>query len=162
MHRKRNPEREGDGSAVDLYLLMLWSHDQLMARQQMTVGAVTIAAARPRELAHFYGDLLGSEVSVEEPAPPGKPPEDGWAQITPPAGVSGLAINFEFDDHYRRPVWPSVPDLQSASQHLDIEVQDIEEATAWAIKQGAVLAEDQPQEEVRVMIDPDGHPFCLC
>lgn len=76
--------------------------------------------------------------------------------------MSGLTLNIEFDDHYRRPVWPSVPDQQSASQHLDIGVQDLEEATDWAIKQGAVLAVVQPQEEVRVMIDPDGHPFCLC
>jgi len=132
-----------------------------MAGPQMTVGAVTIAAARPRELAHFYADLLGWEVSAEEPARPGKPPEDGWAQVRPPAGVSGPSINVEFDEHYRRPVWPSVPDLQSASQHLDIRVHDLDAATSWAIEQGAVLADVQPQEGVRVMLDPDGHPFCL-
>lgn len=134
----------------------------LMTRQQMTVGAVTIAAARPRELAHFYANLLDWEISVEEPARPGKPPEDGWAQITPPPGVSGPALNFEFDDHYQRPVWPSVRSRQSASQHLDIGVQDLDAATSWAIQQGAGLADVQPQPRVRVMIDPDGHPFCLC
>ncbi|WP_232821653.1 VOC family protein [Desertihabitans aurantiacus] len=26
---------------------------------------------------------------------------------------------------------------------------------------GASLAEHQPQKDVRVMLDPDGHPFCL-
>jgi len=37
----------------------------------MTVGAVTIAAAKPRELARFYANMLGWEVSKEEPARPG-------------------------------------------------------------------------------------------
>jgi hypothetical protein len=32
---------------------------------------------------------------------------------------------------------------------------------AWAIEVGATLAENQPQEHVRVMLDPAGHPFCL-
>ena len=26
---------------------------------------------------------------------------------------------------------------------------------------GATLADVQPQEDVRVHLDPDGHPFCL-
>jgi hypothetical protein len=26
---------------------------------------------------------------------------------------------------------------------------------------GAVLAEVQPQDDVRVLFDPSGHPFCL-
>lgn len=133
-----------------------------MPQPTMMADAVTIAAARPRELARFYANLLGWEVSTEEPARPGKPPEDGWAQVTPPSGVSGLTLNFEFDDYYRRPVWPSVEGLQSASQHLDIGVQDLNAAVAWATEQGATLADHQPQEGVRVMLDPDGHPFCLC
>jgi catechol 2,3-dioxygenase-like lactoylglutathione lyase family enzyme len=134
----------------------------LMPQPKMMADAVTIAAARPRELARFYANLLGWEVSAEEPARPGKPSEDGWAQVTPPSGVSGLTLNFEFEEHYRRPVWPSVEGQQSASQHLDIGVQDLDAAVAWAIEQGATLAEHQPQAEVRVMLDPDGHPFCLC
>ena len=31
----------------------------------------------------------------------------------------------------------------------------------WAIAAGAILADVQPQEHVRVMLDPAGHPFCL-
>ena len=31
-----------------------------------------------------------------------------------------------------------------------------------ALALGATLATHQPQESVRVMIDPAGHPFCLC
>ncbi len=128
----------------------------------MTVGAVTIAAAKPRELARFYAGLLGWEVAIEEPARPGYPPDDGCAQVIPPADATGPTLNFEFDQHYQRPVWPSVEDSQISSQHLDIGVHDLQAAMSWAIEQGAVVADKQPQERVRVMLDPDGHPFCLC
>ena len=45
--------------------------------------------------------------------------------------------------------------------HLDIEVGDLESAGARAVAAGAVLAGFQPQEDVRVYLDPAGHPFCL-
>jgi hypothetical protein len=45
--------------------------------------------------------------------------------------------------------------------HLDIQVDDLEEATAYAVSVGAQLAEFQPQHDVRVCFDPAGHPFCL-
>jgi hypothetical protein len=45
--------------------------------------------------------------------------------------------------------------------HLDIEVDDLERAVAHAIEAGATLAEFQPQENVRVLLDPVGHPFCF-
>jgi len=46
-------------------------------------------------------------------------------------------------------------------QHLDIGVGDLDAGVRWAQAQGARLAEHQPQEHVRVMLDPEGHPFCL-
>ncbi len=45
--------------------------------------------------------------------------------------------------------------------HLDLEVDDLEHATAYAVGVGAELAEFQPQPDVRVLLDPAGHPFCL-
>jgi hypothetical protein len=45
--------------------------------------------------------------------------------------------------------------------HLDIEVDDLAAACAHAEAQGAVAAGFQPQEHVRVYLDPAGHPFCL-
>jgi Glyoxalase-like domain len=45
--------------------------------------------------------------------------------------------------------------------HLDIEVEDLDAAGAHAVAAGAVLAEYQPQDKVRVYLDPAGHPFCL-
>lgn len=45
--------------------------------------------------------------------------------------------------------------------HLDLEVDDLDRAVAHAVSVGAELAGFQPQLDVRVMIDPAGHPFCL-
>lgn len=45
--------------------------------------------------------------------------------------------------------------------HLDIAVEDLEAGVAFALEAGATLAEFQPQKEVRVMLDPVGHPFGL-
>lgn len=45
--------------------------------------------------------------------------------------------------------------------HLDIGVDDPDAGAARAIDAGATIAEVQPQPDVRVMLDPAGHPFCL-
>ena len=64
-------------------------------------------------------------------------------------------------EHYKPPAWPAVPGEQQMMIHLDIEVDDLDVGVAWAIEAGATLAEHQPQDDVRVMLDPAGHPFCL-
>jgi hypothetical protein len=46
--------------------------------------------------------------------------------------------------------------------HFDIEVGDLDEAVAEAVALGARVAADQPNDNVRVLLDPAGHPFCLC
>ncbi len=45
--------------------------------------------------------------------------------------------------------------------HLDFEVVNLEAAVAHALELGAEEAAFQPQENVRVLLDPAGHPFCL-
>jgi catechol 2,3-dioxygenase-like lactoylglutathione lyase family enzyme len=130
-------------------------------RPLMAVTSVTIGAPDPRELAAFYARLLGWAVSATEPARPGMPPEDGWAQIRPPAGEDGPTLNFEYEERFARPVWPAAEGRQTATQHLDIAVADLDESARWAVAAGAVLAEAQPQRDVRVLLDPAGHPFCL-
>jgi hypothetical protein len=45
--------------------------------------------------------------------------------------------------------------------HLDIEVDDLAAETARVLAEGAGLAAYQPQEDVRVLLDSAGHPFCL-
>jgi hypothetical protein len=45
--------------------------------------------------------------------------------------------------------------------HLEIRVDNLERAVTQAVALGATVAEFQPQEDVRVCLDPAGHPFCL-
>ena len=46
--------------------------------------------------------------------------------------------------------------------HLDVQVGELDAAVAEAVALGASVAAHQPQENVRVLLDPAGHPFCLC
>lgn len=128
-------------------------------RLQLT--SVTVGTSQPRRLARFYARLLGWPVTEEEGPKRGEPEEAGWALIRPPDGVTGPAVGFEYERCHVRPVWPSEPGTQNASQHLDIKVGDLPGAVEWAVSCGAVEAEFQPQDDVRVLLDPDGHPFCL-
>lgn len=50
---------------------------------------------------------------------------------------------------------------QQVMAHLDLWVDDLDVAAVWALECGATQHPHQPQETVRVMIDPHGHPFCL-
>ena len=42
--------------------------------------------------------------------------------------------------------------------HLEIRVDELEASVAHAVAQGATLAGYQSQDEVRVCLDPAGHP----
>jgi glyoxalase superfamily protein len=46
--------------------------------------------------------------------------------------------------------------------HLDFQANDLASAVAEAVALGATVAGHQPQENVRVLFDPAGHPFWLC
>jgi hypothetical protein len=45
--------------------------------------------------------------------------------------------------------------------HLDLKVDDIPAAEQAAVALGATAPERQPGETWRVLLDPDGHPFCM-
>jgi catechol 2,3-dioxygenase-like lactoylglutathione lyase family enzyme len=120
--------------------------------------SVTIGSPNPSGLAGFYSRLLDRPVTTDDPPIPGDPDKGGWAQMLQPGDIT---LNFEFERHFTAPVWPSAPGQQIADQHLDIHVDDLAESVAWALQHGARLADHQPQAGVRVLFDPDGHPFCL-
>jgi predicted enzyme related to lactoylglutathione lyase len=116
---------------------------------------VNLACTDPLALAKFYADLFGWEVSSSEPT-------YATVLIRDPSGnATHSNLAFEFDRRYRRPVWPSEPEAQQQMVHLDIGVTDVAAAVEDAVDLGAQLAEFQPQADVRVMLDPEGHPFCL-
>lgn len=131
--------------------------------QRMKVGALTISTTRPRILGRFYSRLLNWPYIREEEPEAGDPPDAGFAITCPPEPGVGPALNFEYDAHYRRPAWPSVAGEQTITQHLDIGVDDLDAAVSWAVECGATQADFQPEPtHFRVMLDPEGHPFCLC
>jgi catechol 2,3-dioxygenase-like lactoylglutathione lyase family enzyme len=132
-----------------------------VSKPSLTVTSVTIGAPDPRALADFYSRLLEWRITASDPPRPGQPPEDGWAQIRPPDGAPGPTLNFEYEANYVAPTWPSAAGEQQIQEHLDIAVDDLEAGVSWAVDAGATVAEYQPQDDVRVMFDPAGHPFCL-
>lgn len=118
----------------------------------MTVSltATVLDAPDPRALAEFYHRLLGWPIGRDEP---------DWVTLRPPDGGAGLS--FQTEPAYVRPVWPAGPGDPRMMMHLDIEVDDLDAAVARAVEAGATVAEYQPQRDVRVCLDPAGHPFCL-
>ena len=112
---------------------------------------VALDAPDAPALAHFYARLLGWQVFTES---------EGWATVAPSA-TAGYNLAFQTEPLYVRPVWPAVEGEPQMSMHLDLEVDELEEAVAHAVSVGAELARFQPQETVRVLLDPAGHPFCL-
>lgn len=110
-----------------------------------------IEAPDPGALARFYSELLDWPIGHEEP---------GTAIVAVPGGGSFLV--FQQAEGYEPPVWPPVKGSQRPMTHFDFQVGDLESAVAEAVALGATVAAEQPQENVRVLFDPAGHPFCLC
>lgn len=77
------------------------------------------------------------------------------------AGEGVAYLNIQHNPHFVRPRWPAAPGDQQMMLHLDFEVTDLEGEVARAISLGATLSDHQPQDDVRVLLDPSGHPFCL-
>ncbi|WP_448317240.1 VOC family protein [Streptomyces sp. CO7] len=117
---------------------------------RFTLSATTLDAPDVRELARFYRELLGWSTRREE---------SDWIELAAPGG--GAALSFQTESRFTRPVWPAGPSDQQMMMHLDIEVEDLPSAVDRALALGAKEADFQPQDDVRVLIDPAGHPFCL-
>ena len=110
--------------------------------------ATVLDAPDPRKLADFYSRLLGWPIGRDEP---------DWAR-------SGTRRR-------GRAVVPARVGVRQA--HLAGRAGRSADAAApghrgrrpggraHAAAAGAVLADFQPQEDVRVFLDPAGHPFCL-
>jgi catechol 2,3-dioxygenase-like lactoylglutathione lyase family enzyme len=116
----------------------------------LSLATVVLDCQDAHVLANFYSRLLGWEITYSEP---------GWVLMRSPTGGTGLS--FQSETGYRPPVWPERRGEQQKMLHLDIRVDDLETAGAHAVEAGAVLADYQPQPNVRVYLDPAGHPFCL-
>jgi catechol 2,3-dioxygenase-like lactoylglutathione lyase family enzyme len=139
---------------------------------RIRLAATVLDAPDAQELARFYQRLLGWEVAEDEAdwvvlrSPGGGEPGGGAAgSRAAPSFQAALsfraALSFQTERGYVPPVWPAGPGDPQMSMHLDFEVDDLDVATAQAVAAGAILAGFQPQDDVRVFLDPAGHPFCF-
>lgn len=115
----------------------------------------TMDCIDPYALAKFYGALLQWDIPYHD---------DDWACVGAPGMAQGAypGIMFQRNPEYLPPVWPEAPGAQQQMAHLDFVVSDLEQAVQHAIECGATVAKAQFSDDWRVMLDPAGHPFCLC
>src|ERR1700761_8683476 len=107
---------------------------------------VYLDAPDAHALARFYHELLGWPMQTDGPN----------AVVAPADGVTYLG--FQQSETYVNPVWPPQAGAQQMMLHLDFEVSDLDEAVGHAVELGAQVAGHQPQRDVRVLLDPAGHP----
>jgi Glyoxalase-like domain len=109
--------------------------------------SIVIDCPDPAELARFYGAMLDWKVDLD----------DGWAEVR---AEYGQCICFQQVENYTPPVWPAQRVPQQ--MHLDVIVDDLDTAEAAVLALGATKHDHQPGTSFRVLLDPAGHPFCLC
>jgi catechol 2,3-dioxygenase-like lactoylglutathione lyase family enzyme len=111
------------------------------------LGSVSLDCADPSALGSFWANLLGGEVAYTS--------DDFVAVKLEHMWISALRL-----ENYEAPEWPT--GKLPKQMHIDLGVDDLEEAQQHALSLGAVLTDFQPGEDrFRVMLDPAGHPFCL-
>ena len=115
--------------------------------------SVVLECHDPRALADFYRQLVGGEVTYAD---------DDWVNLRDGAEV---LLSFQRSPDYRPPAWPDGGE-RGQQFHIDVTVDDVDEAEKQVLGLGATRHEVQPGVEEnanwRVYLDPVGHPFCLC
>jgi hypothetical protein len=105
---------------------------------------VSLDCSDPDALATFYRDLLGGERAWVSPGSVG-------------VRVPGLLLIAQRVADYAPPVWPG-----ASIVHLDLSAGALlDEPVERAVSLGASVADFQPDDRWRVLLDPAGHPFCI-
>jgi predicted enzyme related to lactoylglutathione lyase len=114
-----------------------------------TLCWVDIECGDPGQLAEFYQQVLGGQVTRYP---------DGSAVLT----SGGTSIRFGRVEDYQPPAWPD-PGAPKRF-HLDLDVDEVAPAVQRCLELGASRPGFQPGDGQRwtVLLDPAGHPFCLC
>ena len=110
------------------------------------LAMVTLDTADPAASAAFWSGILGWDVTYSE---------GDYAMLTGPSN----ALGFGRIEGYVAPEWPN--ENGSKQFHFDLAVDDLDAAQEAAVELGATVADPQPSETWRVLLDPSGHPFCL-
>jgi catechol 2,3-dioxygenase-like lactoylglutathione lyase family enzyme len=115
--------------------------------KNIRLGSIALDCSDPTALAAFWAALLDGEVAFTS--------ENFVAVKTERVWLAAVKI-----DNFQSPTWPE-GELPK-QMHLDLAVDNLEEAVAEAERLGAVRTEFQPQpDRYVVFLDPAGHPFCL-
>ena len=120
--------------------------------QGICLGNVAIDCKDPLKMQDFYVGLLGWEKCTQY----------GCHAVSNRSGIVILFLPAD-DFDYIQPVWPEQPGKQQKQMHFDFQVDDLKTAVVQAEAIGAVQADSQYGGQHWVtMLDPEGHPFCLC
>ena len=116
-----------------------------------TIGDISIDCAIPLRTRDFYATLTGWE----------KHEVYGCPALVGGGGLLILFMGCDFE--YIPPIWPEEDGKQQKQMHFNFQVDDLPSAVEEANKLGASKAAAQyGGEHFVTMIDPEGHPFCLC
>ncbi len=110
------------------------------------LAMVTIDCVDPTKEATFWAAALGWEVTYAD---------ENYGM----ASDGTQRLGFGRVDGWEAPAWPN-PD-GTKQFHLDLAVDDLDAAERQLLELGATKPADQPGETWTVLLDPDGHPFCL-
>lgn len=113
---------------------------------------VTIDSDDSEALSDFYAKLLGWK----------KIRANDEFLIVVDEEHGGPWLTFQQIEDYQRPTWPAEPGAQQVMTHLDFHVEDIPAMVQHALDCGATVAAGQTTDAWTVMLDPAGHPFCVC
>lgn len=118
--------------------------------REIRLGNVMVDCDDAEKLQAFYGALLHWQRCERY----GKPAV---------CSKSGVVFLFAEEEDYVRPIWPEEAGRQQKQMHFDFQVPDVAEAVRSAEALGAVKAAAQfGGDQFVTMLDPAGHPFCLC
>ena len=121
-----------------------------MMHTEVVLGNVMVDCRDALELQCFYGHQLGGEMCTLYGCPAVR-------------SADGVVFLFTAEPDYVPPIWPEEPGRQQKQMHFDFQVEDIPEAVRRAEALGAAKAAAQfGGGEFVTMVDPAGHPFCLC
>ncbi len=135
---------------IRLYSILKSEWENRRGKRVYSLGNIMIDSSDGERLAAFYSELLGWRRSSIYGLP---------AVVSP----AGLILVFSTEADYTRPVWPEEEGKQQKQMHFDFQVGCVEDAVKRALSLGGEKAEMQyGGDEFVTMIDPDGHPFCLC
>lgn len=117
---------------------------------EVALGNLMIDCGDAAGLQAFYAELLGWERCEMYGLPAVR-------------SLRGVVFLFCAEPDYVRPVWPEEPGRQQKQMHCDFQVDDLAASVARAEALGAARAAAQfGGDEFVTMLDPAGHPFCLC